>query len=157
MITLLWAQTKSGVIGRDGQLPWNIKAEMQHFVNYTRGKTVLMGRNTWESLHIKPLPKRKNIVITSRPLLCADSNLEVTDNLKKFIKDFKNGAEELIIIGGSKIYESIIKDADKLVVSYIYQEYLGDTYAPKFDLNDFDVISVKKFDEFEVITYERKK
>lgn len=157
MITLLWAQTKSGVIGRDGQLPWNIKAEMQHFVNYTRGKTVLMGRNTWESLHIKPLPKRKNIVITSRPLLCADSNLEVTDNLKKFIKDFKNGPEELIIIGGSKIYESIIKDADKLVVSYIYQEYLGDTYAPKFDLNDFDVISVKKFDEFEVITYERKK
>ncbi|ARU91430.1 dihydrofolate reductase [Spiroplasma clarkii] len=156
MITLLWAQTRSGVIGKAGHLPWDIKAEMQHFINYTRHKTVLMGRNTWESLKLKPLPNRKNIVVTSRPMTITHPNLEVTNNLKNVLKYYENSGEELIIIGGSKVYETVLAMADKLVISYIYQDYDGDTYAPSIESLPFKLIETKKYQDFEVAIYERK-
>ncbi|QEH62080.1 dihydrofolate reductase [Spiroplasma chinense] len=157
MVTLIWAQTLNGVIGFEGKLPWNIKEEMQHFVKSTKHKTVLMGRNTWDSLKLKPLPKRTNIVITSRPMDLTDENLKVDNNLEKWLKDFKNSQEEIIIIGGKKIFDASLNDADKLIISYIYEEYKGDVFAPEFDLNNFDLTDTQKFTEFEVRTYERKK
>ncbi|AOG60646.1 dihydrofolate reductase [Spiroplasma helicoides] len=156
MITLVWAQSQNEVIGKEGKLPWNIKQEMQHFIDYTRGKTVLMGRLTWESLKLKPLPNRKNIVITRKGLDFEHKNLEINNNLEIVLKDFKNSSEELIIIGGKQIFDIAINFADKLVVSYIYENYDGDIFATKIPDNSFKVLDIKKFDEFEVITYERK-
>ncbi|WP_338984580.1 dihydrofolate reductase [Spiroplasma endosymbiont of Diplazon laetatorius] len=155
MITLIWAQTKNGVIGKQNKLPWNIKEEMQHFINYTRGKTILMGRNTWESLSVKPLPNRKNILITSRNLEKGYNNLELSNDLEKVLEKYKFIDEELVVIGGSQIYSSALKYADKLVVSVIKEEFEGDTFAPLFDREKFKIIEEKDFKDFIAYYYER--
>ncbi|AGR42311.1 dihydrofolate reductase [Spiroplasma diminutum] len=155
MISFLWAQTESGIIGKDNQLPWNIKEEMQHFINYTKGKTVLMGRNTWESLSVKPLPNRKNILITSRKLEKSYNNLEISKNLKEILEKYKSTNEELVVIGGSQIYSTAFDYADKLVISVIKEEYQGDKYAPKWDKNDFNLTKEENYKEFTVYYYER--
>jgi len=157
MITFLWAQTKNGVIGKSNHLPWNIKAEMQHFINYTKNKTVLMGRNTWESLKIKPLPNRKNIVITSRPLEQEYREVIVTNDLNKVIQEYKNSDQELVVIGGKKIFDSLLNDADKLVISVIKQDYDGDVYAPNWDKSVYDLTSQEDYSEFNVEVYQRIK
>jgi len=156
MITLIWAQTKKGIIGYKNSLPWKIKEEMQFFINYTKQKTILMGRNTWESLQKKPLPNRKNIVLTSKSLNFNHKDVIAINNLDFFLNNFKNDEEELIIIGGRKIYDSSIAFANKLVISFIYKEYQGDVYAPKIDTTIFKIISIEKYNEFEVRIYERK-
>ncbi len=155
MISLIWAQSKNNVIGKDNKLPWNIKEEMQHFINYTKGKTILMGRNTWESLSKKPLPNRKNILITSRELEKGYNNLEVYNNLEEILKKYKTCEEELVIIGGSQIYKSALDYADKLVVSIIKEEYQGNVFAPQWDESFFKLIDKKEFSEFTTYYYER--
>ncbi|WP_342258976.1 dihydrofolate reductase [Spiroplasma endosymbiont of Dioctria linearis] len=155
MISLIWAQSKNKVIGKDDKLPWNIKEEMQHFINYTKGKTILMGRNTWESLSKKPLPNRKNILITSRELEKGYNNLEVYNNLEEVLKKYKTCEEELVIIGGSQIYKSALDYTDKLVVSIIKEEYQGNVFAPQWDESFFKLIDKKEFDEFTTYFYER--
>ncbi|QHX36834.1 dihydrofolate reductase [Spiroplasma sp. BIUS-1] len=155
MISLIWAQTKSGVIGKDNNLPWKIKEEMQHFINYTRGKTVLMGRNTFESLSVKPLPNRKNILITSRKLEKSYNNLELSNNLEMILEKYKNIDEELVVIGGSQIYQTALKYADKLVISIIKENYEGDTYAPTIDESAFKIVEKSDFKDFTICYYER--
>ncbi|AKX33926.1 dihydrofolate reductase [Spiroplasma litorale] len=156
MISLIWAQTKNNVIGNDNKLPWDIKSEMKHFVDYTKGKTVLMGRNTFESLKIKPLPKRENIVITSRPMEKEYNQLWKSDNLTKVLEKYKNIEKELVVIGGAQIYTEALKFADKLVVSIIKEDYIGNVYFPNWNKKDFNLIEEKENDEFIIQIYERK-
>ncbi|QBQ07920.1 dihydrofolate reductase [Spiroplasma gladiatoris] len=155
MITLLWAQSKNNAIGLNGQLPWDIKEEMQHFVNFTRNKTVLMGKNTWNSLKFKPLPNRKNIIITKKGLEFEHKDVIISSNLENILKDFQNNDEELIIIGGKQIFDCTLEFANKLVVSFIKKDYKGDVFAENIDLNKFKITQTQEFDEFDVITYER--
>ncbi|AKU79503.1 dihydrofolate reductase [Spiroplasma turonicum] len=156
MISLIWAQTRDNIIGKDNNLPWNIKEEMKHFVNYTRGKTVLMGRNTFESLKIKPLPNRKNIVITSRPMELEYNDIVVCNNLKTVFENYKNKDEELVVIGGAKVYTEAIKYADKLVISVIKDNYDGDVYFPNWNKDDFILKEEVDMEKFVIYIYERK-
>ncbi|WP_339022500.1 dihydrofolate reductase [Spiroplasma endosymbiont of Crioceris asparagi] len=156
MIILIWAESKNKVIGRDNFLPWNIKAEMEHFQNVTKNKTVLMGRKTWESLKIKPLPNRENIVLSkTMKNNQAFQNLKIINNLDEII-DFKNSNQELFIIGGLSVYQSTLDLADKLIISEINQEYEGDVFAPKVDFEKFILLEEKQYDGFCVKTYLRK-
>ncbi|AUB31853.1 dihydrofolate reductase [Spiroplasma floricola] len=155
MISLIWAQTKDGVIGKNNKLPWNIKEEMQHFINYTKGKTILMGRNTWDSLSVKPLPNRKNILITSRKLEKSYNDIELSNKLEDFLEKYKSIEEELVIIGGSQIYETALNYADRLIISVIKKDYQGDTFAPQFDKSLFKITKQMDFEEFEIYYYER--
>ncbi|ALD66659.1 dihydrofolate reductase [Spiroplasma cantharicola] len=156
MISLIWAQSKNNIIGKDNKLPWNIKEEMQHFINYTKNKTILMGRNTWDSLSKKPLPNRKNILITSRELEKSYNNLEVSNNLEEILKKYQLSQEELVIIGGSQIYKSALNYADKLVISIIKQNYPGDVFAPQWDNLLFKMTHKEDFSEFTTYYYERQ-
>ncbi|WP_338982965.1 dihydrofolate reductase [Spiroplasma endosymbiont of Othius punctulatus] len=155
MITLIWAQTKEGVIGKDNKLPWSIKEDLKHFKEYTNGKDILMGKNTWESLPFKPLPNRKNIVVSSTLEIEADKAF-VETNLLNTINKYKNSKEELVIIGGAKIYEQTIGLADKLIISIIKENYIGDTYAPTVDFKKFKEVNKKEYSEFIVYEYENK-
>ncbi|MDP7465479.1 MAG: dihydrofolate reductase, partial [Candidatus Marinimicrobia bacterium] len=65
-IHLIWAQDENGGIGKDGNLPWHISEDLKNFKRLTSGFTILMGRNTWESLPVRPLPERRNIVLSSK-------------------------------------------------------------------------------------------
>ena len=67
-IELIWAQDKNGGIGKGGKLPWHISEDLQNFKKITSGFPVVMGRKTWESLPLKPLPKRRNIVLSSQTI-----------------------------------------------------------------------------------------
>ena len=65
-IELIWAQDQNGGIGKNGTLPWHISEDLQNFKKITSGSPVIMGRKTWESLSFKPLPNRRNIVLSSK-------------------------------------------------------------------------------------------
>ena len=67
-IHLIWAQDHNGGIGKDGNLPWHISEDLKNFKRLTSGSTILMGRNTWESLPIRPLPERRNIVLSHKEI-----------------------------------------------------------------------------------------
>lgn len=156
MISLLWAQTKSGVIGIDNKLPWHIKEELKHFKQSTNGKDILMGKNTWEALPFKPLPNRKNIIVSSKLKLDETIDAFVETDLLKVVNDYKKNNKELVIIGGAKIYEQVLDLADKLIISIIKKEYDGDTYAPVVDFTKFNEISKTEYDEFVVYEYMKK-
>lgn len=156
MITLVWAQTKDGVIGYENKLPWSIKEELKHFKNSTIGRDILMGKNTWDSLPFKPLPNRKNIIVSSKLILDPSIDAVVERDLLKILSEYKNTTKELAIIGGAKIYEQSLDLADKLIISIINKDYIGDTYAPIVDFDKFIEINKIEYDEFTVYEYTKK-
>tara|TARA_X000001036_G_C20642606_1_gene791751 strand:+ start:885 stop:1367 length:483 start_codon:yes stop_codon:yes gene_type:complete len=115
-IHLIWAQDKNGGIGYKGQLPWYIPEDLQNFKKLTLNSTILMGRKTWESLPIKPLPKRRNIVLTRKKNLEVESYQSIDECLTKLTND---NTDELFIIGGSTIYNSFIDKAEQLHITLI--------------------------------------
>ncbi len=115
-IHLIWAQDKNSGIGYKGQLPWHIPEDLQNFKKLTLNSTILMGRKTWESLPIKPLPKRRNIVLTRKKNLEVESYQSIDECLTKLTND---NTDELFIIGGSTIYNSFIDKAEQLHMTLI--------------------------------------
>ncbi len=155
MITLIWAQTKKHIMGNNNQLPWKIVDEMKHFKQETLNKPVLMGRKTWDALHIQPLPKRKNIILTHQNPSNFPPQVEVITNLDAFLEQYENQKEELMVIGGREVFDQTIKKANKLVVSIIDQDYPGDVYAPEIDPTIWRVAETKTYPEFSVATFLR--
>ncbi|BBZ75317.1 dihydrofolate reductase [Mycolicibacterium anyangense] len=99
-VGLIWAQSTSGVIGRDGGIPWRLPEDLARFKGLTMGHTVLMGRRTWESLPaaVRPLPGRKNVVLTRQADYVADGATVVSD-LEQALEE-----DNVWVIGGSEIY-----------------------------------------------------
>lgn len=162
MIYLIWAMTKSGIIANNGQLPWNIKSEMQYFQSLTTNKTVLMGSKTFLSIG-KPLKNRYNIIITSEPnkyQKFVNDKCIISNDLPEIIKKYrKNSKNELWVIGGSKIYQQTFKDADFLYVSIIKeknQKFHGDLKFPILDFSNFTEIKKTDYPEFTAYIYHRK-
>jgi len=156
VITLIWAQANNGVIGAQGHMPWKIPEEMHHFTTYTVNKPVLMGRKTWEGLYVHPLPHRKNIVLSSTPI--GDyPDVTVTTDLDGALNPYLGPkTPELVVIGGGSVFKAVLGVADQLVISYIKGEFSGDTYAPKWPENDFELVSEQDFPKFTVKTYKRR-
>lgn len=129
MITLIWAESFNGVIGLEDKLPWGKhKDDMKHFVKKTKDQTVVMGRKTFDSIGRKPLPNRKNIVLTR--------NLEFNTKGVIFVDDYKNvlklaKRENIIVIGGKEIYDLFMPYASKIFKTVINSICYGDTEAPK--------------------------
>ena len=141
-IHLIWAQDQNGGIGKDGKLPWHISEDLKNFKKLTLNSTILMGRHTWESLPIKPLPKRKNIVLTSqqfKDVECFSSVEECVEKLDAL------GTSNLFVIGGSKVYRNFIHRADELHITFVDKNNEGiDAYFP--------VTMLKIKEEFEKIS-----
>ena len=99
-VALIWAQSTSGVIGRDGGIPWTLPEDLAHFKGLTMGHTVLMGRRTWESLPVRfrPLPGRRNIVVSRNPDYRA-AGADVVDSIEAAVTD-----SDTWVIGGAEIY-----------------------------------------------------
>ncbi len=100
-VGLIWAQSTSGVIGRDGGIPWHVPEDLARFKELTLGHTVVMGRRTWESLppKFRPLPGRRNVVISRNPHYQAQG-AEVVDSITAALAD----ADQTWVIGGAEIY-----------------------------------------------------
>ncbi len=147
---------KRRVIGKDNGLPWmgKVTGELKHFRTTTTGGTVLMGRNTYESIG-RPLSKRNNIVV-SRTMEETDG-IDVCRSIDSAIEKAQSYAVPIFIIGGARIYEQTIGIADRMVLSYIKEEYGGDTFFPEFDETGWDASAPIEHEDFRVITYTRKR
>lgn len=115
-IIAIYAVSENGVIGKNNDLPWKLPSDMRHFMRSTKGKTVVMGRKSFESIDCKPLPKRRNIIITSQKDYQAPG-AEVVHSLEEAIELAKTDGE-IWITGGAGVYEESIK---KGFVNLIYE------------------------------------
>ena len=148
IISHLVALSNNFVIGVNNDLPWKLKKDLQHFSSYTQNKAIVMGRKTFESIG-RPLPNRKNIVISSS--LESQEGLEVVPNLNQAIevasqwnKD-KLAGEEIVLIGGGYVFEESKNIVNKLVLTRVECEINGDVFYPQIDLSDWKEISQESF------------
>lgn len=136
-ITLMAAVAENGVIGRGGVMPWRLKSEMARFKALTMAKPVVMGRKTWESLHVHPLPGRTNIVVTRDASFTAPGAL-VASSLDNALAAahgdaLRRGAGDIMVIGGAEIYAQAMPRADRLEITRIRLSPEGDTHFPPID------------------------
>ncbi len=142
-ISIIAAVAKNGVIGKDKDLVWDLPDDMQYFVDKTRGRHVIMGRNNYESIPHKyrPLPNRTNIIITRQKDYEAPG-CTIVNSLKEALDLAKtNGEKEAFIIGGGEIYKLGLSSAHRLYITEIDKEYEGDTWFPKFDQSQWHEVS----------------
>ncbi|OGA72652.1 MAG: hypothetical protein A3G81_21825 [Betaproteobacteria bacterium RIFCSPLOWO2_12_FULL_65_14] len=130
-IYLLVAVASNGIIGANGQLPWHLPEDLQHFKRLTMGHPVIMGRRTWESLKGRPLPGRENIVVTRTPGYEAPG-AAVASSLESALA-LCAGESVAFVIGGSRLFEESLPIADGLVVTEIHKDFAGDTWFPPYD------------------------
>ncbi len=128
--SLVVAVAKNGVIGRDNELPWRLPDDLKYFKQVTLGHPVIMGRRTYQSIG-KPLPGRKNIVVTR------DRDFEAPGCIVAHSLDdawkAAGGAEEACVIGGTSLFEETLPTADVIHLTEVEAEVEGDTYFPPFD------------------------
>lgn len=139
-ITMIWAQASNGVIGKDNDLPWRLPRDMAYFKQQTQHKTVVMGRKTWESFGGKPLPNRRNIIITRSQEFTA-TDAEVVYSVEEAMQ-LAGQDNELMVIGGSTIYEQFLQYADRLLMTKIDHDFAGDTYFPEVDWSQWQQASI---------------
>src|SRR5699024_6768222 len=143
MLSMIFANDRNYLIGKDNWIPWDIPNDLGNFKAMTTGKTIIMGRKTFESFG-KPLPNRHHVVLTRNKDFKADSCVvfHKIEDVLDYIKPFSN--QEVIVIGGSEIYQQFLKYADRLYITYIDAEFEGDTYLPEFDLSNWRLTSKEK-------------
>jgi dihydrofolate reductase len=133
---LVAAIGENGVIGRDNQLPWRLKSDLQYFKAVTMGKPVVMGRKTYLSIG-KPLPGRTNIVVTRDKTFAASGVIaasSVPQAMAIARKDaLERGADAIAVIGGTEIFEQTIGTADRLVLTKVHMSPEGDAAFPAVD------------------------
>ncbi len=165
MISIIVAMAKNNVIGSLNKLPWYLPRDLKHFSSTTKGHTVIMGRNTYLSIVErlgKPLPERKNIVVSSQKDFSAPECIVVNtldEALEMSPKD-----EEVFVIGGAQLYKSALPYAQRLYITHVEAEINGDAFFPEFNLEDWQVVSEEHHESDEknqfgatFKIYERKK
>jgi len=115
-IHLIWAQDENGGIGQDGKLPWHISEDLKNFKALTVNSTIIMGRKTWDSLPIKPLPNRKNIILSRTKR----SNKITYSSFEECMHEIKKqDLDKIFIIGGRSIYKLFFDYADYLHITKV--------------------------------------
>lgn len=161
MTSIIVAAAQNNAIGKNNELLWHMPADLKYFKNKTTGHTIIMGRKTYESVG-KPLPNRKNIVIT-RKQNYQPAGVEVCHSLDEAIA-LCNPDEENFIVGGAEIYSQAMAITDRIYFTLIYGEFEADTFFPPI-LQDFWQLTSESFHEadeknkydYNFMTYERKK
>jgi dihydrofolate reductase len=140
-ISLVAAVAHGGVIGRGGALPWRLPEDMARFRGLTMGHPVVMGRRTWESLpeRFRPLPGRRNIVVTRNPSWQADG-AERAGSLEDVLR-LLEGSPQVFVIGGGELFAAALPLADELQLTEIDAEVDGETFFPPWDRSAFEETS----------------
>ncbi|MBX3020866.1 MAG: dihydrofolate reductase [Bdellovibrionales bacterium] len=158
------AAAENDVIGVNNALPWDIPEDMKFFREKTKGKALIMGRKTFESVG-HPLPQRLNVVVTRQKDYTFDApNVVVKPDLKSAIEYCKTQTskygEEIFIIGGGEIFKESMGIVDMIYLTRIHKEYPGDIRYPKVDSKNFELVEQRDREEpvaFSFLTYIRKK
>ena len=135
-LVLVAAIGENNVIGRQGELPWRLKSDMQHFRRLTINRPVLMGRKTYESMG-KPLKCRTNIVLTHNPALVVTGVTVATSMDAALVMAEKDaaqrGTDEIMVIGGSDVFTDLMPRAERLEITHVHSSPEGDAYFPPID------------------------
>jgi dihydrofolate reductase len=139
IISLVYAQSRNGIIGADGGLPWHLPSDLKRFKEMTLGKPIVMGRKTWDGLPRKPLPGRVNIIVTRQRDFEVDGAVVVASVAEAI--EAAGAAPELCVIGGGEIYQMFIGLADRIYLTEVDMEVAGDTHAPVLQATEWREIS----------------
>ncbi|HYC04928.1 MAG TPA: dihydrofolate reductase [Azospirillaceae bacterium] len=144
-LALIAAVAENRVIGVGNRLPWRLKGDLKFFKETTMGKPIVMGRKTWESIGGKPLPGRTNLVVTRQDSYRAPGAV-VCHDLKAAVAQGRliagaDGAGEVMVIGGEKLFEYALREADRLYLTEVHARPIGDAFFPAFDRDDWREIS----------------
>ncbi len=139
------ARGRNGVIGRGGALPWRIKSDLALFKRLTLGKPVIMGRKTWDSLGVRPLPGRTNIVL-SRDGTFEPPGAVVSEDFSEAVQIARDqarddGVDEICVIGGAALFALALPRARRIYLSEVDAEPEGDAHFPEFDETEWREVS----------------
>ncbi len=148
-LCLIAARARNGVIGARGQLPWRLKSDLAFFKKVTLGCPILMGRKTWESLPVKPLKGRENIVMTRDWAYNAEgarvySSFPAAVNSARAIAA-RTGADKVFVIGGEAIYKLALPLADRIYLTEVETDPEGDAYFPPLDGDEWKDSGAERF------------
>jgi dihydrofolate reductase len=130
-LAIIAAMTPDRVIGRNNQLPWHLRADLQRFKQITMGKTLLMGRKTHESIG-KALPGRTNVILTQQADYQA-TGCEIIHQLEPLLQQ----QTEIMLIGGASLYAQLLSSAQKMYLTLVAADLAGDAHFPPWDHNDW--------------------
>ena len=161
VVSFVVAYGRGRVMGKDNAIPWRAPADVRHFRDITRGKPVVMGRRTFESIG-RPLPDRLNIVLTRDPGFRAEG-CRVARSLTEALA-LAGDAPEVMVIGGAQVFAALFPTADRLYITEIDADFDGDTYFPEFDRTEWREIERRAHPPeegdplpYDIVTYERQR
>jgi len=140
-LTIVAAMGRNRAIGLAGRMPWHLPAELQHFKRTTMGKSIVMGRKTWQAIG-RPLPGRQNIVISRNPAFLARF-VELVGSLEEALEVAES--DEVMIIGGGQVYELAMPLAQRMILTLIDIEPEADTWFPAWDDNAWVRVAEEHF------------
>lgn len=142
MVSVIAAVAKNGVIGRAGRIPWDLPEDRVFFRTITWGKTVVMGRRTFDSIG-RVLPGRRNIILTRRTGLQIPG-AETAPDIDSACALFDGRPGEVFVIGGGEIYRLFLPRADRIYLTSIDKNYEGDIYFPQLDMAEWREVSSRQ-------------
>jgi dihydrofolate reductase len=131
MISLIVAIAENNAIGKDNGLLWHIPGDLKRFRRLTLGHCVIMGKRTWESLPVRPLKGRTNIILTDNTSDLFEGGIaafSIEDAVQKC-----NNDTEIFIIGGGSVYNQFLKVAERLYITHVHRNFEADTFFPPID------------------------
>jgi len=162
MISIIAAVAEDNGLGKDNELLWHLPGDLKRFKKLTWGQCIIMGKKTWESLPRKPLPGRKNIVLTDVPgecIECSYTAYSIEDAVSKC-----EPGEEIFIIGGGSVYRQFMAIADRLFITHVHQTAPADTWFPVIDPELWEITGKEEhrsdspdIPSYTYVIYERKK
>ncbi len=151
-LIILAALNHKRVIGKDGKLPWHISEDLKRVKRLTTGHTLLMGRKTFESLG-KPLPNRRNVVLTSKPIPGVETFASIPDALEALKNE-----EKVFIFGGGNLFGQFLEKADEWYLTLVDKEVDGDTFFPPYEHligNLFLLVGKEQHEGFTFLNYRK--
>lgn len=161
-ISFIVAKSENNVIGRNNELPWHLKDDLQNFKKLTMGHHMLMGRKTFESIG-KALPGRMSLVVSSESKPNSDSVLWFNSIFRAIKQAERNGETELFIIGGEQIFKAALSLADRIYLTEVKAEVQGNVYFPQLSWKNWKRVSETHFEKnasndhaFDIVVLDRK-
>lgn len=146
IISAIAAMSSNRVIGRDGDLPWDLPRDMRFFMRTTTGHHVIMGRTNFACMGYRPLRNRVNIVLSRDPFFITSSAVVLHSVEEALAYAHEAGETEAFIIGGGQIYAQSLPYLDKIYLTEVITELPGDTYFPELDPGEWELASSEYFD-----------
>lgn len=139
MLAAVWAQDQNGLIGKNQTLPWHLPNDLKYFKKMTVGKTIVMGRKTFEGMGSRPLPNRQTIILT-RNVNYHHPGVKVMHSVEEILALSKQQEEPLMIVGGSTVYSDFLPYVDCLYRTVIEATFEGDAYFPTINWDDWQLV-----------------